>query len=527
MLKKNDKGNSEDIVPIRVDLTEAKDINLEFNNNKKTGDIGYVTSGKNFSIINSVMNSTLFRDSTIKFLPFESEQAMETFYLNNRNSLLAGIVFDSDIMSYTIRIDGSLIPDPSAATKDINNLLENDNTTNYLSVFSPLQVAIDHAIIQMKTGDSSINLNTKIGKLPRIYSEERTEVSKIDTFSIFLMSMLFILPLLPVVRLIVSEKERKIKSFLLTVGMHPSSFWISWFISNAIYLTIMAIVMGFILAIFRVFSISIVLTFTVVNCLYAISLINFTLLFTSLFNNSKTAYSIAEIIFILFTLTYIVFSWGSRIVKYVASVFFSPVSYGTIVERLIFYEKSSTFSFLGFITDKLVYVPLSLLVWDIVFYFVLALIFDCHFSEENESFMTWKKKYRSRRQTYEGIRNSPYIDDMEERFGFETNHFDIRNVSKEFKSYGKKILALNDVSFKAYQDEIFCILGHNGAGKSTLIKILTGRITPNEGLILFEENNFYSNRKFIRERMGKYIYIYIIHFYILISLKNNIFKNKK
>jgi len=136
---------------------------LEFNNNKKTGDIGYVTSGKNFSIINSVMNSTLFRDSTIKFLPFESEQAMETFYLNNRNSLLAGIVFDSDIMSYTIRIDGSLIPDPSTAFKDVNSLLENDNTTNYLSVFSPLQMAIDQAIIRTKTNNNIIDINTKIG----------------------------------------------------------------------------------------------------------------------------------------------------------------------------------------------------------------------------------------------------------------------------------------------------------------------------------------------------------------------------
>jgi len=497
VLKKNEKGENPEQ---QINLTEAKDINLGF---IKNGNIGYVVTNKNSNLINTVMDNILFKESNITFIPFENEEKMEYHYLNYKNSLMAGIVFDSsDLMSYTIRIDGSLIPDPSVPKKDVNSLLVNDNTTNYLSVFSPLQLAIDQAIIQLKTGDNSLKLITNIGKLPQIYREEKTVVAKFDYVSIFLVSILFIFPLLSVVKIIVSEKERKIKSFLMVIGMHPSSFWISWFLSNTIYLFTMTIIMGIVLTIFRVFSFGVLLMFIITNCLYSLSLVNFTLLFTTFFTNPRTANSIANIMFVLFTSTYIVFNWGSMLVKYIAGVFFSPVSYGIIIEKIIFYEKSSTFSFLSFFKDKVVLISLIILIWDILFYFQLALIFDLHFSEENESFLSWKKSYKSKRKAYKGYRTSPYSGDMEEYNGYEVNKLDIRNVSKKFKDYGKKFLALNDVSFKAYQNEIFCILGHKGSGKTTLIKILTGLISPDKGLIMYEDIKLHKNKQEIREKMG-------------------------
>ncbi|MHA2004226.1 MAG: ATP-binding cassette domain-containing protein, partial [Candidatus Thorarchaeota archaeon] len=41
------------------------------------------------------------------------------------------------------------------------------------------------------------------------------------------------------------------------------------------------------------------------------------------------------------------------------------------------------------------------------------------------------------------------------------------------KSYGD-LVAVNDVSFKVQEGEIFGILGPNGAGKTTAIKVLMG-----------------------------------------------------
>ena len=50
------------------------------------------------------------------------------------------------------------------------------------------------------------------------------------------------------------------------------------------------------------------------------------------------------------------------------------------------------------------------------------------------------------------------------------------------KKFGA-VTALENVDFELKRDEIVGLVGDNGAGKSTLIKILSGAITPSEGII--------------------------------------------
>jgi simple sugar transport system ATP-binding protein len=59
---------------------------------------------------------------------------------------------------------------------------------------------------------------------------------------------------------------------------------------------------------------------------------------------------------------------------------------------------------------------------------------------------------------------------------------EVRNLAKRFGN----IIALNDVSFKAYRGEVHALLGDNGAGKSTLIKTLSGVHEPTAGEILLD-----------------------------------------
>ena len=63
---------------------------------------------------------------------------------------------------------------------------------------------------------------------------------------------------------------------------------------------------------------------------------------------------------------------------------------------------------------------------------------------------------------------------------------EIKNISK---SYDGKKKALDDVSFKINNGEIFAFIGHNGAGKTTMIKSIIGILNFDEGDILINDKS--------------------------------------
>lgn len=52
--------------------------------------------------------------------------------------------------------------------------------------------------------------------------------------------------------------------------------------------------------------------------------------------------------------------------------------------------------------------------------------------------------------------------------------------------YNKDRLILNDISFELAPNKVTALLGANGSGKSTLFHLLTGRLKPNSGKIIFD-----------------------------------------
>ena len=63
---------------------------------------------------------------------------------------------------------------------------------------------------------------------------------------------------------------------------------------------------------------------------------------------------------------------------------------------------------------------------------------------------------------------------------------EIKNVSK---TYNGKNKALNNISFKINNGEIFAFIGHNGAGKTTMIKSIVGILDFEEGDILINNKS--------------------------------------
>jgi ABC-2 type transport system ATP-binding protein len=69
------------------------------------------------------------------------------------------------------------------------------------------------------------------------------------------------------------------------------------------------------------------------------------------------------------------------------------------------------------------------------------------------------------------------------------------------KFYGE-FAAVRDVSFKVYQGEVVAFLGPNGAGKSTTMKLLTGYLSPSNGVARIAGHEMASDRPAGSTKLG-------------------------
>ena len=99
---------------------------------------------------------------------------------------------------------------------------------------------------------------------------------------------------------------------------------------------------------------------------------------------------------------------------------------------------------------------------------------------------------------------------------------ELSNVKKVYDvGFNREVVALDDVSYKVNQGEIFGLVGPNGSGKTTTLKLLLGLIFPSSGEVsLFgkEPQDISSKRRIGFMPDGPYFYDYLtaeefLHFY--------------
>ncbi len=61
----------------------------------------------------------------------------------------------------------------------------------------------------------------------------------------------------------------------------------------------------------------------------------------------------------------------------------------------------------------------------------------------------------------------------------------VRSLKKSFDGF----LAVNDARLDVEKGDVVAVIGPNGAGKTTLFNLITGRLVPSDGMILFKEEN--------------------------------------
>ena len=75
---------------------------------------------------------------------------------------------------------------------------------------------------------------------------------------------------------------------------------------------------------------------------------------------------------------------------------------------------------------------------------------------------------------------------------------EVDTLTKKFGNFK----AVDNISFKIEEGEIFGFLGPNGAGKSTTMMILTTLLKPTTGKVLVGGYDVISDAKKVREKIG-------------------------
>ena len=78
---------------------------------------------------------------------------------------------------------------------------------------------------------------------------------------------------------------------------------------------------------------------------------------------------------------------------------------------------------------------------------------------------------------------------------------EVRGLRKVFNGR-KKVVAVDNVTFNAFEGEITALLGHNGAGKTTTMSMLTGLFSPPSGDAKINGYNIRSDMAKARDSLG-------------------------
>ena len=88
------------------------------------------------------------------------------------------------------------------------------------------------------------------------------------------------------------------------------------------------------------------------------------------------------------------------------------------------------------------------------------------------------------------------VQNLKKTFKISAKQQKIQNTKERIK------VAVNHLSFTAYQGEVFGLLGSNGAGKTTTLRMMAALIMPDEGDVIVDGSSVVNSPADVRSKIG-------------------------
>ncbi|XP_065346232.1 phospholipid-transporting ATPase ABCA1-like [Cloeon dipterum] len=342
----------------------------------------------------------------------------------------------------------------------------------------------------------------------------------------------FLILCVTVTKRIVEEKQTGAKELMMLMGMEKWTFWVGWFIDA---LLVKALTIAFIVYILKTtINEHVILTETspsllfVMFFIYCASAIVFLFALSTFFSGPVFAMIVSLLVWML------PFAISSE--KYLNSGFFTKCLYMLFPNMGLFFSFDSVIKleergvgaqWSNFYTSQsaqdvsILQVFIMYLI-DIVLYSIIT----WYVSEVNPGEYGYKQPYlffATKSYWFGGTNKKINLTkvlrlvedpDILSKENYErplTNNMaddrigiSVRNLTKSYpgKLGGPPVKAVRGVSLDIYKGEITALLGHNGAGKTTTMSILTGMISPSDGLVKVLGLDLNNNLPLLRKSIG-------------------------
>ncbi|XP_051845492.1 phospholipid-transporting ATPase ABCA3-like [Antechinus flavipes] len=402
----------------------------------------------------------------------------------------------------------------------------------YREGFLSLQHAVNREIMQYHMNDTVIQQHKKIQivmkrfPFPSYMKDPFISILE-EHFSILLM-LSFLCTSIFIIRVIVQEKEKKLKEYMLIMGLRNWFHWCSWFFMYIVFFIMIISVMTILFSLKMNYDVSVLtnsdpaLVFFFLFC-FAISTISFSFMITVFFTRANLAVATGSIIYFF---SYLPFFYINKniysMTHYMKTIscLSSNVAMALGVMFMIQLEgkgsgvqwkhvsKVSMFKKFGF-GEVLIMLLIDSILYGLVTWYVEA-VFPGQYGIPQPWYFFIKPSYWSGKPS-----KTKKEEEIKNDFGTsQKNHYiqdeptdlvagiRIHNLCKEFKSKNIMKMGVKNLTLNIFEGQITVLLGHNGAGKTTTLSILTGLFPATSGEVYLSGYEISKDTDQIRKSLG-------------------------
>ncbi len=281
---------------------------------------------------------------------------------------------------------------------------------------------------------------------------------------------------------IVHEKSSKLHESMKMMGLHETSYWLSYFLYDGILIGGILSFLSGLLSLAHVFDGNVFNVFFF-YLLYCMSMVTFVFFISVFFDTPASASQGILAINIAFYVVYVACYNDMMDSEGLQSFLclFPPLAFQLACGSFQSGYDGISLSTINGIAFSNIF-QYAALAW----YF--SQVWPNEFGVQQPFYFIFLKTY----WFPTGFQASKTIEDseVEATWGERTSTTDLDEahfgsptvcVANLVKRFGEQV-AVNNLSFDMYENQIFCLLGHNGAGKTTTINMLTGLLPPSSSL---------------------------------------------